>query len=113
MPGLTDAASESAWTYGAAIMTFVVPMLLFLIVAAVLWILFTKPQVVPGHSDQANGRSVCSTRVAGPASEVGPAASAQAGRAAGPPGPAGPGTGPGTAAPAVGGTVIGGTEAGE
>jgi hypothetical protein len=72
VPGLTAAAADSAWTYGGSILTFVFPMLLFLIVAAVLWVLFTKPQVVPGHRDQTTMRSVGSTWLVRPVGEVGP-----------------------------------------
>jgi hypothetical protein len=83
VPGLTAAAAGSDWTYGGSILTLVFPVLLFLIVATALYVLFTKPQVVPGHRDQTNGRSVSYTRVAGPASEVGPAAGGQAATAEG------------------------------
>ena len=83
MPRLTAAAGDSAWSYGGSILTFVFPMLLFLIVAAVLWVLFTKPQVTPGHRNRATTRSVGSTWLAGPASEVGPAEGGQAATAEG------------------------------
>ena len=73
MPGLTAAAAGSAWTYGASILTFVFPMLLFLFVGATLWVLFTKPVVIPGHRDPANGWSVGSTRVARPPAGPAPA----------------------------------------
>lgn len=47
MPGLI-AASGSAWSYGGSILTFLFPMLLFIAVAGALYVLYTKPQVVPG-----------------------------------------------------------------
>ena len=37
------------WTYGAAILTFAFPMLLFIAVAGALYVLYTKPHLVPGH----------------------------------------------------------------
>jgi hypothetical protein len=78
VPGLTATAAGSAWSYGGSILTFVFPMLLFLIVAAVLWVLFTKPQVVPGHRDRTIMRSVGSTWLVRPVSETGPAEGGQA-----------------------------------
>ena len=78
MPGLTATAAGSAWSYGGSILTFVFPMLLFLIVAAVLWVLFTKPQVVPGHRNGTAMRSVGSTWLVRSASEAGPAEGGQA-----------------------------------
>ena len=37
------------WTYGAAILSFAFPMLLFIAVAGALYVLYTKPHLVPGH----------------------------------------------------------------
>ena len=48
MPGLM-AAAGSDWTYGASILTFVFPELLFIAVAGALYVLYTKPHLVPGH----------------------------------------------------------------
>jgi hypothetical protein len=48
----------SAWTYGASILTFVFPMLLFLTVALTLYVVFTKPSVVPGHGEEAVERPI-------------------------------------------------------
>lgn len=39
------------WTQAAAIMTFAIPVGLFVIVATVLYFLYTKPHTVPGHRD--------------------------------------------------------------
>lgn len=83
MPGLTATAAGSAWSYGGSILTFVFPMLLFLIVAAVLWVLFTKPQVVPGHRNGTAMRSVGSTWLVRSAGEAGPAGGGQAAGAGG------------------------------
>jgi hypothetical protein len=37
------------WTYGAAILTVVFPMLLFIFVAGALYVIYTMPHMVPGH----------------------------------------------------------------
>ena len=63
MPGVI-AASESAWSYGGAILTFVFPMVLFLTVATGLYVVFTKPSTVPGHREQAVARPIGFTPVA-------------------------------------------------
>ena len=49
MHGLITASANSAWSYGASILTFVFPELLFIAVAAALYVLYTKPHLVPGH----------------------------------------------------------------
>lgn len=49
MRGLISAAAGNDWSYGASILTFVFPMLLFIGVAAALYVLYTKPHLVPGH----------------------------------------------------------------
>ncbi len=116
MPGPNLASAGSDWSYGGSILTFLFPMILFLAVAGVLWVLYTKPQHVPGRSYHANERSVIATptvtAVAATAGSPGgagtqpaataasgsagrPAAGGQADSAAGP-----AGTGP--AAPAAG-----------
>ena len=41
----------SDWTLAASIMTFAIPMLLFVVVATVLYFLYTRPHAVPGHRD--------------------------------------------------------------
>jgi len=40
---------SGAWNSGAAILTTVFPMLLFIAVAGALYILYTKPEAAPGH----------------------------------------------------------------
>lgn len=112
MPGVIAAASQSAWTYGGAILTFVFPMVLFLTVAVGLYVMYTKPSTVPGHREQTVARPIGFTPVArmprqdgltGPHSVIPPhagqAAAAGDGGTAGPEGPAaGPGS-PGGAGP--------------
>lgn len=53
----------SAWTYGASILTFLFPMLLFVAVATTLYVVFTKPSVVPGHGEPAVARPIGFTPV--------------------------------------------------
>ena len=56
----------SAWSFGGSILTFVFPMLLFIIVACALYIAYTKPGTfVPGHRNPAAERPVTYTAVAG------------------------------------------------
>lgn len=62
MPGLTG-ASASAWSYGGAILTFVFPMILFVVVATSLYVVFTKPSVIPGHREQTVARPIGFTPV--------------------------------------------------
>ena len=61
MPGPNLASAGSDWSYGGSILTFLFPMILFLAVAGVLWVLYTKPQHVPGRGHHANERSVIAT----------------------------------------------------
>ena len=49
MQPLIAQGPSGAWNSGAAILTFVFPMLLFIAVAGALYILYTKPEVAPGH----------------------------------------------------------------
>jgi hypothetical protein len=45
------AAVGNDWTLAASIMTFAIPVALFLVVATVLYFLYTRPHTVPGHRD--------------------------------------------------------------
>jgi hypothetical protein len=58
---MISAAAGSDWTYGASILTFVFPMLLFIAVGAALYVLYTKPHLVPGHRYQVQMRPVSQT----------------------------------------------------
>jgi hypothetical protein len=49
MPGLIHATAASGWSLSGSILTFAMPMLLFIAAAAVLYLLFTRPHQVPGH----------------------------------------------------------------
>ena len=78
MHGLIASSPSGDWTYGAAILTFAFPMVLFIAVAAALYILYTKPHLVPGHKYNMVLSSVSDTPVAGtpgPASTSGQPAS--------------------------------------
>ena len=54
-----------AWTFGSSILTFAFPMILFIVVAGALYVLYTKPESVPGHSAPGLQRSVSYTAVPG------------------------------------------------
>jgi hypothetical protein len=63
--GLISVAAGSDWTYGASIFTFLFPYLLFIGVASALYVLYTKPHLVPGHRYQVQMRSVADTPAPG------------------------------------------------
>jgi hypothetical protein len=60
VPGVL-AVAGSDWTYGASILTFAFPMLLFIGVAGALYVLYTKPHLVPGHRYQLQLRPTTAT----------------------------------------------------
>jgi hypothetical protein len=57
-------SNVSAWTFGGSILTFAFPMILFIVVAAALYVLYTKPETVPGHRIRPPERPVSYTPVA-------------------------------------------------
>src|SRR5215469_3201977 len=59
--GLITASAVMDWSYGASILTFVFPMLLFIGVAAALYVVYTKPHLVPGHHFELQMRLVSHT----------------------------------------------------
>lgn len=61
MRGLIEAAGGSAWSYGGAILTFLFPMILFIIVGTVLYVLYSTPHLVPGHRYLVERRAVTGT----------------------------------------------------
>jgi hypothetical protein len=75
--GLIASSPSGDWTYGAAILTFAFPMILFIVVGSALYILYTKPHLVPGHRYNMVLSSVSDTAVPGTPGAVG--------RPAGPP----------------------------
>ena len=62
---IADPASTSAWSFGGSILTFVFPMILFIVVACALYIAYTKPELAPGHRNPAAQRPVSYTAVPG------------------------------------------------
>ena len=49
MHGLIADGAGGAWTFGGSILTFAFPMLLFIIIGGVLYVLFSRPhRRVPG-----------------------------------------------------------------
>jgi hypothetical protein len=81
-------SNVSAWTFGGSILTFAFPMLLFIVVAGALYVLYTKPEFVPGHRAPGLERPVSYTPVPGkpavdagaqaqPAAEAAPASAAE------------------------------------
>jgi hypothetical protein len=80
---LSSAPPGSAWTFGASILTFAFPMLLFIVVASTLYVLYTKPELIPGH--QIDERPVSYTPLPGqPEATASEAAGATASDAAEP-----------------------------
>lgn len=71
MHGLIASSPSGDWTYGAAILTFAFPVALFIVVASALYILYTKPHLVPGHRYSVVLSSVSDTAVAGTPGTVG------------------------------------------
>ena len=51
------------WTVGGSILTFAFPMILFIVAAAALWVLFTRPDAVPWRPGETRLRSVSSALV--------------------------------------------------
>jgi hypothetical protein len=61
---IADSAG-GAWTFGGSILTFAFPMILFIVVAVALYVLYTKPEVVPGHPVPGLERPVSYTALPG------------------------------------------------
>jgi hypothetical protein len=99
----------SDWTLAASIMTFAIPVALFIVVATVLYFLYTRPHAVPGHRDlvPATGGATGSGRHAAgaprPAAQQAPAQQPPAAQEPPPAQPPGGGYPPGGGAPGGGG----------
>jgi hypothetical protein len=64
--GLSAApADTSAWSFGGSILTFAFPMILFIVVACALYIVYTKPEMAPGHRAPRAERPMSYTAVPG------------------------------------------------
>jgi hypothetical protein len=57
--------SDGGWSFGGSILTFVFPVLLFIGVAVYLYILYTKPTIVPGRRTSPVERPVSHTAIPG------------------------------------------------
>jgi hypothetical protein len=57
--------SGGGWSFDGSILTFAFPMLLFIAVAVALYVLYTKPGVVPGHRPSTAERPVSYTAIPG------------------------------------------------
>ena len=76
---IADSAG-GAWSFGGSILTFAFPMLLFVVVAAWLYVTYTKPELVPGHRNPAAERPVSYTAVPGqPTADAGEKAKPEGG----------------------------------
>jgi hypothetical protein len=98
-------AVGSDWTLAASIMTFAIPVALFVVVATVLYFLYTRPHTVPGHRDlvpAGTGRHVAGAQ-RGAAAQPPPAPQPPAAAQPPPPAPPGGGYPPGGGAPGAGG----------
>ena len=62
---IAASADSSAWSFGGSILTFAFPMILFIVVACALYVLYTKPEMVPGHRPPASERPMSYTPVPG------------------------------------------------
>ena len=70
MHGVIADTAGGAWTFGGSILTFAFPMILFIVVAGALYVLYTKPELVPGHRAPGVERPVSHTAIPGaPAAE--------------------------------------------
>ncbi len=56
---------SDGWSFGGSILTFAFPMILFVVVVTALYILYTKPTVVPGHRTSPVERPVSHTAIPG------------------------------------------------
>ena len=65
MHGVLADTAGGAWTFGGSILTFAFPMILFIAVAGALYVLYTKPELVPGHRAPGVERPVSHTAVPG------------------------------------------------
>jgi len=63
--GLIADSAGSAWTFGGSILTFAFPMILVIAVTGALYVLYTKPEFVPGHRAPGAERPVSYTAVPG------------------------------------------------
>lgn len=91
------ASVDESWSFGGSIMTFLLPMLAFAAVALTLLVLYSKPQLIPGHRTPGAEESVGATRMPGLPASGAPAPGGNGDRS-----PGGPAAGVGTSGEPVG-----------
>jgi hypothetical protein len=91
--GVIADTAGGAWSFGGSILTFAFPMILFIVVAAALYVAYTKPELVPGRRVPASAHPMTYTTVPGqPAADGGKSATGSGEKAPGAPGgPVAPG----------------------
>jgi flagellar motor component MotA len=57
VPGVLAAATGSDWSSGGSLLTFYFPVALFIVVAASLYVVLTRPHAVPGRQPLAVART--------------------------------------------------------
>jgi hypothetical protein len=77
--GLLADSSGGAWSFSSSMITFAFPMILFIAIAAALYVLYTKPELIPGHRPGLPPRSVSDTAMPGLPTAVEQSAPAQPG----------------------------------
>jgi len=70
VPGVLAAATGSDWSSGGSLLTFYFPIGLFVVVAATLYLLFTRPHTVPGHKRFEPAPATASASPAGRAADA-------------------------------------------
>jgi len=63
--GVIAEQAGGAWSFGGSVLTFAFPMILFVLVVATLYVLYTKPDVFPGHRAPGSEHPVSYTRLPG------------------------------------------------
>jgi hypothetical protein len=106
--GLIADGAGGAWTFGGSILTFAFPMILFIVVAGGLYVLYTKPEFVPGHRAPGLERPVSYTPIPGqptPTSDAPATTTAPAPASTAEPAPASTAPAPASTAPAPASTA--------
>jgi hypothetical protein len=83
--GLIAAGADGDWSFGGSILTFAFPMILFIAVAGTLYVLYTKPHLVPGHRYQLMSRPAVATPAVTPPGPAPAAPATGGGQPAAPP----------------------------
>lgn len=65
MHGLLADSSGGAWSFSSSMITFVFPMMLVIVIAAALYVLYTKRELIPGQQPGRPARSVSDTATPG------------------------------------------------